>query len=318
MSILVAVKGWDHASWTDRIRTFAPERTIYGWNVDGNGDDYDPDDIEYAMAWNPPEGFLAQHKNLKLIASLGAGVDHILKDPNLPDVPLVRIVDPFLTSRMTEWVTLQCLYHLRNHRTYEEQQRQKIWKELPQPSARDLSVGIMGLGVLGQDAADVLKRIGFTVLGWSRSPKTIEGMTCFSGSEEFDQFLNQTDILISLLPLTPETAGLINYETLSKLSSQGPLRGPVLINAGRGKQQVEVDLVRALNDGTLRAASLDVFETEPLQESSALWDLPNCIITPHVAAESNPDDLARYLVQQINRFESGKPLENRVDPQRGY
>lgn len=318
MSILIAVAGWDHVAWTDRIRAFAPDRKVIGWSADGTGDAYDPDSIDYIMTWHPPAGFLAKHRNLKFIASLGAGVDHVLKDPELPDVPLVRIVDPFLTSRMTEWITLQCLYHLRQHRLYEDQQRQRIWKEHPQPSARDVRVGIMGMGVLGQDAAEVLVRLGFQVAGWSRSAKTVDGVECFSGSAGFEAFLARTDILISLLPLTPETKGLVNRETLSKLPRDGALGGPVYINAGRGKQQVETDVAAALQDGTLTAASLDVFEAEPLPAESPLWGLSNCIITPHVAADSNPDDLARYLVRQVERFEAGKALENQVDLKRGY
>ncbi|MBC00275.1 MAG: glyoxylate/hydroxypyruvate reductase A [Rhodobacteraceae bacterium] len=314
MALLVAVNGWDTGPWVARLKARFPDRDIRSW-PDAVGD---PADIRYALAWKAPAEALNACANLDVVFSLGAGVDHLLGQKNLPQVPIVRVVDPDLTARMSEWIALQVLLHHRQHLAYAAQQREKVWRELTQPSARDLRVGILGLGVLGTDAADVLKRLGFSVAGWSRSKKTLEGIDCYAGDAEFDAFLARTDVLVNLLPLTEETRGLVNRSVLERLARDGVLGGPVFINAGRGGSHVEADLVAALKDGTLKAASLDVFETEPLAADSPLWDCENAILTPHVAADSDPEAISDYVAEQIRRFEADGTLENRVDPARGY
>jgi glyoxylate/hydroxypyruvate reductase A len=314
MALLVAVSGWDTAPWVARLKARFPDRDIRSW-PDALGD---PADIRYVLAWKAPARALAACPNAEVVFSLGAGVDHLLGQPDLPDVPIVRVVDPDLTARMSEWIALQVLLHHRQHLAYAAQQRERIWRELEQPSARDLRVGILGLGVLGADAADVLKRLGFTVAGWSRSKKTLAGIDCYAGKDEFDAFLARTDVLVNLLPLTDETRGLVHRGVLENLARDGVLGGPVFINAGRGGSHVEADLVAALNDGTLKAASLDVFETEPLAADSPLWACENAILTPHVAADSDPEAISDYIAEQIRRFEAGGTLDNRVDPRRGY
>lgn len=314
MALLVAVNGWDTGPWVARLKARFPDRDIRSW-PDAVGD---PADIRYALAWKAPAEALNACANLDVVFSLGAGVDHLLGQKNLPQVPIVRVVDPDLTARMSEWIALQVLLHHRQHLAYAAQQREKVWRELTQPSARDLRVGILGLGVLGADAADVLKRLGFNVAGWSRSKKTLEGIDCYAGDAEFDAFLSRTDVLVNLLPLTEETRGLVNRSVLERLARDGVLGGPVFINAGRGGSHVEADLVAALKDGTLKAASLDVFETEPLAADSPLWDCENAILTPHVAADSDPEAISDYVAEQIRRFEADGTLENRVDPARGY
>lgn len=314
MALLVAVNGWDTGPWVARLKARFPDRDIRSW-PDAVGD---PADIRYALAWKAPAEALNACANLDVVFSLGAGVDHLLGQKNLPQVPIVRVVDPDLTARMSEWIALQVLLHHRQHLAYAAQQREKVWRELTQPSARDLRVGILGLGVLGADSADVLKRLGFNVAGWSRSKKTLEGIDCYAGDAEFDAFLSRTDVLVNLLPLTAETRGLVNRSVLERLARDGVLGGPVFINAGRGGSHVEADLVAALKDGTLKAASLDVFETEPLAADSPLWDCENAILTPHVAADSDPEAISDYVAEQIRRFEADGTLENRVDPARGY
>ncbi|MEN9895707.1 MAG: glyoxylate/hydroxypyruvate reductase, partial [Pseudomonadota bacterium] len=172
--------------------------------------------IDYAVVWKPQADLFSRATGLKVVFSGGAGVDHILTLPGLPDLPLVRFVDRSLTTRMSEWVVMQCLMHLRQTVAYDENRASKIWKELSQPEARDVTVGIMGLGVLGQDAAEKLRHIGFHVIGWSRTPKHIAGVQTFSAGD-LDVFLGQTDILVGLLPLTAETTGLFNMALFQKL-----------------------------------------------------------------------------------------------------
>jgi glyoxylate/hydroxypyruvate reductase A len=280
-----------------------------------------PADIAYALAWNPPPGLLGSLPNLELIISVGAGVDGILSDPGLPDVPLVRYVDPDLTGRMVEYITLNVLYHHRRMSEFRELQSRRIWKYLPEPAAHEVRVGIMGLGVLGTAAARVLKALGYRLRGWSRSPKRLDGMSCFAGPGELDAFLAETDILAVLLPLTPETRGILDRALVRKLSLRGRderLPGPVLINAGRGGLQVDADILASLEAGELYAASLDVFETEPLPESHPLWSHPRVVITPHNAAESAPVAIVRYALSQMRAHREGQPLAHLVDRLKGY
>ncbi|MDY6960841.1 MAG: glyoxylate/hydroxypyruvate reductase A [Pseudomonadota bacterium] len=271
----------------------------------------------YAIVWKPDADLFRRAPNLQVLFSGGAGVDHILAMPDLPDLPIVRFVDQSLTTRMSEWVVLQCLSHLRQAPRYLKQQRDRVWRELPQPEARDLTVGVMGLGVLGQDSATKLKMMGFDVVGWSRRKKELPGIETFD-ADGIDAFLSRTDILVGLLPLTPETRGLFNAALFSKLRKGGRLGAPVFINAGRGGSQVEADVLAALQEGTLGGASLDVFETEPLATDSPLWAMDNVIITPHAASASDAAALFRHAERQIDRIEAGQPLEHLVDRGTGY
>lgn len=278
-------------------------------------------DIDVALAWQPPRGLLATLPNLKLIVSVGAGVDALLDDPTLPHVPLVRFVDPDLTGRMAEYIALQVLTHQRRMTEYRELQADRFWKYLPEAAAHEVRVGIMGLGVLGTAAAQVLQAIGYQVRAWSRTRKSIADVACFAGPGELDAFLAETDILAVILPLTAETRGILRRPLFRKLSLRGRsplLPGPVLINAGRGGLQSDAEILAALDSGELYAASLDVFETEPLPPESPLWQHRRLVITPHNAAESDPRAIARYAVRQMRAYRTGAPLENVVDRARGY
>ncbi|RKE78132.1 glyoxylate/hydroxypyruvate reductase A [Rhizobium sp. AG855] len=272
----------------------------------------------YAVVWKPDPDLFRRASGLKAIFSGGAGVDHILSNYQLPDLPIVRFVDRSLTDRMSEWVVWQCLYHLRNGSIYTEQQRSRIWREIAeQPEARDVTVGIMGLGVLGADAAAKLKVMGFRVIGWSRRKKDIAGVETFDASG-LEAFLAQTDILVGLLPLTEDTRGIYDRPLFSKLSRTGVLGGPIFLNAGRGGSQKEEELAACLADGTLKAASLDVFVKEPLDRNSPLWAMPNVLMTPHAAASSDVRALFRHVEEQIGRLERGEPLQFVVDRTSGY
>ena len=314
MSLFIAVSGWNPQPWVKRLSTRLPDHRV----ASHPASDSDLSKVRYALAWKPEPGLLARCPNLEVIFSLGAGVDHLLSDPHLPDVPLVRVVDPDLTARMSEWVTLQVLLHHRRQLTYLAQQRARVWKDYEQAAAHRVRVGILGLGVLGKEAASVLVRLGDDVAGWARSRKQVDGAACFAGASELDDFLARTDILVNLLPLTDETRHLVDHGFLSRLARDGAIDGPVFINAGRGGSQVETDLVRALTDGTLAGASLDVFETEPLAATSPLWDLENVVITPHIAADSDPEAISDYIAEQILAHEAGNPLANLVDRNAGY
>ena len=314
MTVLVAITGWDVAHWVERFQRLLPGRTIVAL-----GEAYDPASILYAVSWKHPAGSLSDLPNLKAIFSLGAGVDHLMNDTQLPDVPVARVVDADLTARMSEYVVMHALMVLRQQRRYQKQQAQSLWlDDRDQPAAQDVRVGVMGLGVLGRDALHKLKVMGFSVSGWSRSARQIDGVTCFSGAEGLKPFLAQTDILVVLLPLTPDTRGMINADVLKGLAHDGPLHKPVLINAGRGGLQKEADILACLNDGTLGEAILDVFETEPLPEASAFWTHPHVVVSPHNAAMSAPDAIGQLVARQIGRMEQGQPLLHLVEMKRGY
>jgi glyoxylate/hydroxypyruvate reductase A len=274
--------------------------------------------VHYAAVWKPNPGELAAFPNLRVIFNLGAGVDALMADRSLPDVPLVRVAVTDLTARMTEYVMLHVLMHHRQELYLRESQREKRWAPKMQWAAGAISVGVMGLGTLGADAVDALKRLGFRVSGWSRSPRAIDGIDCFHGEAQFDTFLRRTDILVCLLPLTPETRHILNRALFEKLNRTSPLGAPVLINAGRGALQNEADILQCLDDGTLGGASLDVYATEPLPVDSPFWTHPKVVLTPHNAADTDPDEISKYVARQIERFEAGGALENVVDPARGY
>jgi glyoxylate/hydroxypyruvate reductase A len=313
MALLIAVSGWTSEEWVSRFRQSAGSLPVFSAD-----EAYDPTAIRYAAVWKPRPGLLAGLPNLKAIFNLGAGVDALLADSTLPDVPLCRTINPDLTARMTEFVVLNALMHLRQVEPYRRLQQQARWESIDQPSARELRVGIMGMGVLGKDSAEVLMRLGFQVAGWSRSRTEMAGVEAFAGEGELPAFLARTDILVVLLPLTPATRGILNRDLFGKLARDGVLGAPVIINAGRGGLQVEADILAALEAGTLKAASLDVFETEPLDASSPLWRHPDVVITPHVAADSMPDALVDGVLANIARSERGEPLADRVDRQTGY
>jgi glyoxylate/hydroxypyruvate reductase A len=315
VTILLALSGWDTAPWVERFTRHAPDHEIVTLDQA-----HDIQSIKYTCAWKPPEGVLARYSNLKVIFSLGAGVDHLLGDRELPNVPVVRVVSDNLTMRMTEYVVQHVLMHHRQQRMLDDMQARKDWREVDQPAADQVRVGIMGLGVLGTDAAKALKMLGFQVLAWSRSAKEIDGVRCFAGSDTLPAFLSQVDILVCLMPHTPDTEGILNLKLFDRLAQDSPLPDafPALINAGRGKLQIEADIIEALNSGILKGVTLDVFETEPLPRASPLWDHPRVTITPHSAADSEPEAIAKMICDQIAAFERGEALRNVVDRTRGY
>lgn len=314
MTLLLAMNGWDSLAWQKHLQNALPQRPVVIL-----GEPFDRREVHYVAAWRHTHGSLTGLPNLEAIFSLGAGVDHLLADPRLPEVPVIRVIETGLTTQMSEYIVMNCLMHLRNHRLYQQQQNDKIWLDhRDRPLAKDVRVGIMGCGELGKDAAHKLQVIGFDVEAWNRSPKTVEGLKIHSGMEQLDTFLARTDILVTLLPLTDQTRGILNASLFNKLAKDGRLGGAIVINAGRGGLQVESDMLQALESGTLKALTLDVFENEPLPTDSPLWSHPQVTITPHNSAVSQPAAIAQFVAKQIEAIEANAPIEGLVNRQAGY
>lgn len=272
------------------------------------------EDIEYAVIGVPEPGVLAGLPNLKAVLSLWAGVDAVLADETFPrDVPLARMVDPQLAEDMSHYAIHWVLHFHRGLHHYAELQREGFWKPKPYPEAAQRRVGVMGLGMLGRDAAAKIAGLGFDVAGWNASDKDIPGIETFIGRDRLRPFLARTEILIVLLPLTAETRGIINAETLLALPD-----GAFLISLARGAHIVEKDLFAALDSGRLGGAALDAFTQEPLPEGHPFWSHPKIAVTPHVASTTTPRTAAAEVAIDIRRLLAGKMPRHLVDMERGY
>ncbi len=274
-----------------------------------------PEDIEAAVCWTAHDmAELRRYPNLKLIVSMGAGVDHLLRPPGPPPgIPVARLVDRLLTSAMSEWVLLNVLRFHRQDQAYRAQQAARVWDELPAPATEATRIGILGVGALGSDAAAKLGALGFPVAGWSRREKTLPGVQGFHGAAGLDAMLAQSDFLVCLLPLTPDTRGIINARTLGLLP-----RGAFVLNAARGGHVVDDALLAALASGQVAGAALDVFEPEPLPAAHPFWAHPKVVMTPHAASITIPESVAPQVVENIRRARAGAPLLNLVDFAAGY
>jgi len=300
----------DPRRWRKVFAAELPDLEFRMW-PDGVGD---AKDIEYALVWGPKRGALKAFPNLKAIFSLGAGVDHLMGDMDLPDgVPIVRLVDPGMTQGMTEYVLYWVLHYHRRFGDYRRYARKGKWKKLPQVGPKQRRVGIMGLGVIGGDAARKLKALDFDVAGWTRSHKNVAGVPTFDGKDGFEDFLARSEIVVCLLPLTAETTGILNAEAFAAMP-----KGAVVVNAARGAHVVDDDLIAALDSGHLKAAVLDVFAAEPLPPEHPFWRHPRIKVTPHVASLTVPETAVKSVAANIRRIKKGQPPEPIVDPRRGY
>lgn len=309
MAILFFSTGDSAAEWKTELGKHRPELDFRVWPEIG-----DVSEIDAAIVWRPPPGLLASLPNLKLIAVLGAGVDSLFADPTLPqDVPVVRLVDPYMTVAMSEYVQYQVLRLHRQDFAYMRQQQACAWRQLPQANAGERRVGVLGLGVLGSDAALKLKVLGFDVAGWSRSEKRLHGLPAFHGAEGLSALLRRSEILVCLLPLTPSTTGILDRRLFAQLP-----RGAAIVNCARGRHLVEEDLLDALASGQLSAAVLDVFAEEPLPPDHPFWSHPQIAVTPHVAAVTHAPTAAPVVAENLRRLAQGKPLIYRVDPSERY
>jgi glyoxylate/hydroxypyruvate reductase A len=278
-------------------------------------EDYRPEEITYFSGFRPPPGFLKTLPNLKGMFSLGAGVDGFLRDPELPrHIPLVRFVDPTLMHEMAQYVIMHVLIAHRGQRFFDNAQRESQWRQrmLSRPS-RDTRIGILGLGDIGGTIAIDLLPFDFQVSGWSRSRKTIAGVKSFAGESDLPQFLAQCDYCVCVLPLTEDTRGIMNAAFFAQLPP-----GAWVINVARGAHLIEEDLIAALDNGHLSGAVLDVFQTEPLPENSPIWRHPKITATPHIAGITDTRAALDYVADCVTRCETGKPLENVVDLDKGY
>ncbi len=296
-------------AWRERLARLDPTIEFRVWPDTGK-----PEEIDVVLAWMSRHGDLARYPNLRAVFWLGAGVDYLLKYPGLPrHVPIVRLVDQGLTAGMSEYVLLHVLRYHRRMPELETLQRRGEWRQLPAPLAKDRRIGFMGLGILGGDAAARLVALDFDVAGWSQSPKKLPAVTSFHSETGLVPFLNRTEILVCLLPLTPATTGIINARTLAALP-----RGACVINAARGGHVVDADLIAALDGGHIAYATLDVFQQEPLPATHPFWKHPRITVTPHIASLTPAETAVEVVFEGLRALRAGRPLANRVDLERGY
>lgn len=295
--------------WRDIIAARVPQVPFLRWGHD----QVDPQSVRYIAAWNAPADFIAQFPNLEILFSVGAGIDQLPIHELPPQVRVVRMVEQGIITGVAEYVAMACLALHRDLPFFITEQRAGRWSYRHTRLASESRVGVMGLGELGRAALEVLKPLGFPLSGWSRSARSIEGVTCFAGAGSLDSFLAQCDILVCLLPLTDETRGILCRETFAKMPA-----GSAVINAGRGGHLVAEDLIEALDAGQLRAAMLDVTNPEPLPEGHAFYRHPAIFLTPHVAAETRHETAGNVLADNLERLLAGQTLLGEVDRTRGY
>ncbi|MFK7996906.1 MAG: 2-hydroxyacid dehydrogenase [Granulosicoccus sp.] len=310
MNIILRMPSPDRLEWwTRQLTELLPEHSIQSYTTLD-----DPADVDIAVVWRPPEGWLASLPNLKLTVSIGAGIDHIVQDPSYPkEIPVLKTTGPDMIQRMREYIVLHVLRFHRQLPLLQKQQSEQYWKTLNTPIAQQRQIGIMGMGGMGKAACRSLVEIGFGVRCWSRGPKQIPGVESFAGAQQLTEFLQGIEILVCLLPLTHETKGILCTPLFDQL-----VEGACLINAARGQHLIEQDLLDALQRGQLSQATLDVFSTEPLPEDHAFWKHPDILITPHVASLIDPVSGGKIIAANIKRFVQGDWPEGITEASQGY
>ncbi|WP_322982061.1 glyoxylate/hydroxypyruvate reductase A [Pseudomonas sp. C11] len=309
MALLFSYAGANTETWHLELEKHIPDLDFRVFPDVG-----DPAEIEYAALWMHPLGDLRRYPNLKMILSLGAGVEHIIRDPDLPEgVPIVRLVDDLVVRDMAMHAVHWVIHFHRNYHLYQQDQPQKLWRRHPHLAPNRRRIGLLGMGAMGAVTAKFIRDLGFSVAGWARDPVNIEGVEFFHGDDHFEEFLQRTDILINVLPLTPDTVGLLNSARFAQLPA-----GACVINISRGPILVEEDLVAALDSGHLEAAALDVFCSEPLATDSPLWSHPKVFVTPHIAGINYAHSAAKLMTDNIKRVRSGELPFPIYDPVRGY
>ena len=309
MSIVLIDPARNLDAWVRALQGYDPHVKVEIWP-----EVRAPEAVAYALCWNQPAGILRKFPNLKAISSLGAGVNHLLNDPTLPPgVPLVRIVDATLKQSMAEYVLLGILAHLRRYELYRQQQMCAEWTIQPALPSREKTIGIMGYGELGRHVGERLSGFGFKVRGWRRSKCDAPSPVLYSGPEERNAFLAASHILVCLLPLTGETANILDAELFAQLPEQA-----YLINVARGEHLVEEDLLAALASGHLSGALLDVFRDEPLPPEHPFWNHDRITLTPHIASVTDPSSAAAQIIDNYHRARTGEPLQHRVNELHGY
>ncbi|MDF7659626.1 glyoxylate/hydroxypyruvate reductase A [Erwiniaceae bacterium L1_54_6] len=296
------------AHWQRWLAQHAPDIQLHIWPDIG-----DAAQVEVLIAWQPPEDILATFPNLQALLSVGAGADQFDLSTLPPDLPVMRMIEPGLTQGMVEYVTFAVLGLHRDMPRYFQQQREQQWQTHKIHTAGERRVGVMGLGELGQAALKQLVSLGFNCAGWSRTPREIDGVRCWHGSQQLDAFLAQSDILVCLLPLTDSTRGLLNAELFARLPS-----GAALVQVGRGPQLNDDHLLAALASGQLSAAVIDVTDPEPLPAGHPFWHHPAIWLTPHIASQTQTDSAVAALLDNLRRYQRGEPMVGVIDRNRGY
>lgn len=296
-------------NWMEAIAADLPDLDMRVWPDAGNRDE-----VEFIIANQLPPGEFATFPNLKFVASTSAGVDRLLTDPDFPaHVPIIRSINTQRSATMCAWVCYHVIGHHRRFAGYRENQSKKVWEFLRYPPPDEVGIGVMGLGTLGGTTARTLKGFMFDVAGWSRSPKPMDGIETFAGQEQFPAFLKRSDIIVSILPGTPETTDLLNRETLALLPE-----GAYIVNCGRGNVIDDDALIAAMDSGHIAGAALDVFRTEPLPEDHPFWSHPKVTVTPHYSSNGGAKFGVGVVVENIRRVRAGQPLQDVVDKEAGY
>ncbi|EOZ99091.1 D-3-phosphoglycerate dehydrogenase [Indibacter alkaliphilus LW1] len=306
MALAIISPGRDVRLWIENFKELDPEIDIQVYP-----EITDPEKVEAVALWNHPKGMLSDFPNLKLICSMGAGVDHILSDNSIQkDIPITRIIDDKLTTSMTNYVVMGVLNYHRQINRYQEDQKNKVW-DMSNPEI-PVTVGIMGVGELGGDIAEKLQQLRFDVVGYGNTHKENMKYPYFFG-DEIHKFLSKINILVCMLPLTPKTEGILNLNLFRKCN-----KNTYLVNVARGKHLVEEDLLEAIDEGYISGALLDVFQKEPLPEEHPFWNKNEITITPHIASVTNPKAAAPQIIENYHRIKKSQPFINQINPKRGY
>jgi glyoxylate/hydroxypyruvate reductase A len=309
MDIIFHSAGANPELWQNALQQALPNANMRVWH------EGDTAAADYALVWKPPAAMLRGRTDLKAIFNLGAGVDAILQLGNaLPaGVPVIRLDDAGMGIQMAEFVAHAVLRYFRRLDDYAKQNQSKVWRFLTPYERKDFSIGVLGLGVLGNRIIDALRDFDFPINGWSRTQKNVKGVTCYAGHDQLDQFLRASKVLVVILPLTTETENLLDRTKLSQLP-----KGAYLINVARGAHLIETDLLDLIQDGHIAGATLDVFREEPLPPTHPFWQEPRISITPHISALTMRDESARQIAMKIEALQNGLPIVGLVDQQRGY
>lgn len=306
MHITVCCSDTKVAPWIEGLRQALPEASVEEWRPGAP-------QADHAMVWAPPQAFLDEQPRLKALFNIGAGVDALLKLRLPPDALVVRLDDAGMSVQMAEFVCHAVIRHFRELDAYERDAAQAKWGFRRPRMRSEFPVGVMGLGVLGRRVAQALAAFEFPVRGWSRSPREVAGVECFSGEAGMQDFLRGTRVLVNLLPLTPDTENILDRRTLSQL-----LPGGYVINVARGAHLVDADLIALLDSGHLAGAALDVFRTEPLPADHPFWRHPKITVTPHTSARTLREESIAQIARKISAFERGEPIAGVVDRIKGY
>ena len=306
MNITVCFDKLDPAPWVQGLQAALPQARVSAWAPGAAL-------AEHAVVWAPPQAFIDEQVGLKALFNIGAGVDALLQLRLPAGLQVVRLDDAGMSVQMAEYVTHEVIRHFREFDSYAADRASGKWSYRKPRSRADFAVGVMGLGVLGARVAQALRMFEFPVNGYSRSPKSVEGVRCFAGREQLGDFLQASRILVNLMPLTPETENMLNRETLSQLP-----RGAYLINVARGRHLVDDDLIALIDSGQLAGATLDVFRTEPLPAEHPFWRHPQITVTPHTSARTLRDESIAQIAGKILAVQRGEPIRGVVDAEIGY